>query len=399
MRRQVCLFLVDEHAAKPEGGAFALARSHFELLRDTGWEVVLVWLLPEDWGSSVPTQMFGDTIEECLIYAKGLTVSRFRQVWELLVNPAKFLYRPILRGELIEKLSQIIKDKKVSLIWAEHLLPATLAQVFAFELPVVYSHHDWWWKVKSYRYNPTLRNKLYRWASRRHEINLVRRVRGVVSGSWSEANEIKSLGAKHVGYFPTTYQSINLPTLTEIPEPPRIVHLGGMQTTASRAGLQRFLEISWPRIKQAIEAPNLWVIGSLDGISNGLLQQLSEPYIHCTGYVQNLSDVLRPYDIHITPWEHNTGTRTRIPVALNFKQVVISTINAAACLRELESGRNCLLVSDLEEMAEKIIALWNDPQLRMKIGEEGKRTFLENFTLDSQRERFEKFITQILGVG
>lgn len=397
MRRRVCLFLADEHGAKPGGGAYALARSHFELLRNTGWEVIVVWVLSKEFSGSVPHWVDNAPTEVWDYNRVVQKPSRFEQIRDLLLNPDRFLYRSILQSELVEKLKRIIKDKQVSLIWAEHLLPATLAQAASVELPIVYGHHDWWWRIKSYRHKPTLRNRLYGWASRRYEQSLVRKVEGVVSGSWSEACEIKSLGAKHVGYFPTTYPSVNLPNLVKIPEPPRIVHLGGMQTTATQVGLKRFLEICWPRIKQSIRNPSLWVIGSLEGASDELLQKLSsDPFIHCTGYVQNLSDVLRPYDIHIIPWEHNTGTRTRIPVALNFKQVVISTINAAACLRELDSGNNCLLVNDLEEMAEKIIALWGDSQTRVRIGEQGKKTFLENFTIDSQRERFEKFVNQVL---
>jgi len=397
MKKQVCLFLMDEHEANPGGGAYALARSHFELLREIGWEVITIWLFPKEFNGS-NLYWVSDVMSEIWVYNRIVRKSTyFEQVWDLLLNPDKFLYRTILQSELIRKLNQIAKDKQVSLIWAEHLLPATLAQTVSSEFPVVYGHHDWRWRIKSYRHKPTLRNRLYGWASRRHEQNLVKKVRGVVSGSWSEVCEIKSLGAKNVGYFPTTYPPVNLPNSAKVTEPPRIVHLGGMQTTATQVGLKRFLEICWPRIKRAIKNPSLWVIGSLEGASDDLLQKLSsDPHIHCTGYVKNLNDVLRPYDIHIIPWEYNTGTRTRIPVALNFKQVVVSTINAAACLKELESGNNCFLVNNLEEMAEKIIALWDDQQTRVKVGEQGRQTFLENFTIDSQRNRFEEFIKQVL---
>ncbi len=398
MKSQICLFLVDENLANPRGGGYALARSHLELLQCAGWSTVLIWLLPMDFPGVVPHQTFADTPQEVLFYAKATPrSSRFHQCWHLIVNPTKFLYRSILQDEVLKKLNQIAKAKKASLIWAEHLLPATLAQAANLDLPVIYSHHDWRWRIKSYRHSPTLRSRLYHWASRRHEQSLVRHVDGVVSGSWSELQEIRSLGAKQVGYFPTTYPPVDLPDLSGIHGPPRIVHLGYMQTTASRIGLQRFLEISWPRIRQVVENPNLWIIGSLEGAPEELLRQLfSDPCIHCTGYVDDLGHVLRPYDIHIIPWEHNTGTRTRIPLALNFKQVVVSTVNAAACLPELEHGKNCFLTDGIEDMAEKIIELWNDPSTRQKIGEQGRQTFLENFTIDSQRKRFEEFINQIL---
>lgn len=399
MKSRVCLFLVDKHMANPKGGAYALARSHLELLQSVGWSPILIWLLPTNFPGDVPHQIFADAPQEFLLYPEATPrSSRLHQCWHLMVNPTRFLYHSILQDGVLKRLNQIAKSNQASLIWAEHLLPATLAQAANLDLPVIYSHHDWHWRIKTYRRNPTFRSRLYHWASRRHEQSLVRHVDGVVSGSWSELQEIRSLGAKRVGYFPTTYLPVDLPTNpSEIHEPPRIVHLGYMQTTASRIGLQRFLEVAWSRIRQAIKNPNLWVVGSLEGAPEELLQQLSsDPYIHCTGYVDDLSHVLRPYDIHIIPWEHNTGTRTRIPLALNFKQVIVSTVDAAACAPELEHGKNCLLADSIEDMAEKIIALWNDPSTRQRIGEQGRQTFLENFTIDSQRKRFEEFISQIL---
>ena len=178
---------------------------------------------------------------------------------------------------------------------------------------------------------------------------------------------------------------------------PRIVHLGGMQATANRIGLERFLRVAWPKLKVQIKPkPELWVIGSLDGAPKTLQELLIQPGIVCTGYVDDLSSVLRPFDMHIIPWELNTGTRTRIPLILNYAQVLISTRAGAACIDELKHEVNCILVNDLKHMASEIKSLCNDDKKREAIGREGRNTFFNYFTLESQQPRFNHFIEDVL---
>ncbi|MCZ7545717.1 MAG: glycosyltransferase [Anaerolineae bacterium] len=177
----------------------------------------------------------------------------------------------------------------------------------------------------------------------------------------------------------------------------RIVHLGTMQATANRLGLQRFMEVVWPRIIETNpRPPELWVVGNLDGASPELLGQLEKANAICAGYVFDLGTVLRPYDIHIVPWEHDTGTRTRIPLALNYAQALVSTRAGAACFRELRHNENCVQVDGLEQMGEAILALVCDNIYRRQLADAGRATFLRCYTREALQPRFDSFIKQVL---
>ena len=134
------------------------------------------------------------------------------------------------------------------------------------------------------------------------------------------------------------------------------------------------------------------MVGSMKGAPVEFMAELKRAKAVCTGFVQDLGAVLRPHDIHIVPWELPTGTRTRIPVALNHAQALVSTKAAAICLPELRDNENCILVDDLREMGQAVNALLSDPDKRKRIADAGRNTFLQHFTRASVQPRFQQFL-------
>ena len=55
---------------------------------------------------------------------------------------------------------------------------------------------------------------------------------------------------------------------------------------------------------------------------------------------------------------------------------------------------NCVLVSDLRQMARKIAPLLADETTRRDIAMSGRNTFLEQFTRQAQQTRFNQFLYQ-----
>jgi glycosyltransferase involved in cell wall biosynthesis len=170
-----------------------------------------------------------------------------------------------------------------------------------------------------------------------------------------------------------------------------------MRTTANRIGLERFLAVVWPQVcAQMAAPPELWIVGDLSGISTDMQRQLEQAGAICTGFAPELTTVLRPYDIHIMPWEHNTGTRTRLPVIFNFAQVLVATSAAAACVPEAQHGTNALLIDALPDMAAAIVALCADDARRKQIGQAARRTFEQSFVRAALQPQFDHFIEQCL---
>lgn len=249
---------------------------------------------------------------------------------------------------------------------------------------MVYSHHDWEYKLAPLRKKQNLKAKFHNYQKKRVEFSVVRKAAACISGSFFEAQEIERISEKKALYLPTTYTPVSIKLVPN--KTPNIVHLGGMNTTANRKGLERFLDVCWQQIKQQNPLLKLKVIGSLKNANATLQTKLKDNQIECLGFVQNLEEVLCPEDIHIIPWEYNTGTRTRVPVVFNYEQTLVAINDAVKAFPEVTSN-NTILCNSLEEMTAEIIKIVDNPVERKKLSKNGKQTFLNTFTKQSQVEK------------
>lgn len=405
------LFLSEDFPITPDGygGASALLHNHLEFLAHGGHSISLLRL--EHSGASLGFAQFVEEQPHIWQQVQGWVRSsrhivvgqqehrppRWQRAMTALRDPVAFK-QGVINPTTLAMLRKAIDRVAPDLIWAEHFLPALLVSRLRPAVPVIYSHHDWFWRIKWLRRGQKGRDLFARWyffRLRRTEEALIRQVTGCISASATEASEIEALGGQCVAYLPTAYPPVALPLLQEPLPAPRVVHLGGMRTTANRLGLERFLDIVWPQVcKQMTTPPELWVVGDLRGISDPLQRQLEQAGAVCTGFAPNLATVLRPYDIHVMPWEYNTGTRTRLPVIFNFAQVLVATSASAACVPEAQHASNALLVDALPDMAATIIALCADSTQRKQLGQAARHTFEQSFVRAALQPRFDRFLEQ-----
>lgn len=417
-----CVFFIEDYPITPDsaGGAPALSYSHLELLAHAGAEIHLVTLTnprrqlgfreyvvrqPEVWAR----------VEGWCASHRVIRIEHEETRSEPLRNFARSLRDPVryvcpeAQEAVVEDFKQAVAELRPDFIWAEHRVPAMLAERAATGVPVVYSHHDWEWALRQLRHEAkketlsprqNMRARFGVWQTKRAEHATVRGVAACVSGSVTEAAEFEEIGARRAAYFPTTYEPAVLKDNDEVMSAAagrvRVVHLGGMQGSRNQLSVSRFLEHSWfPSCDRHAASPELWMVGSMKSAPEEFMNELRRARAVCTGFVRDLGEALRPGDIHVVPWELATGTRTRIPVALNHAQALVSTRAAAACLPELRHDENCLLVEDLGEMGRAIGALLDDPARRERIARAGRETFLSHFTRESLQPRFQQFIEEL----
>ena len=300
-------------------------------------------------------------------YGKGEWVS-----WPYLTS----FFEPLLKAK--------IAKLQPNYIWAQHFWAAQLAS-WQRVVPVIYSHHDWLFRVKALRTsrpeNPTVRQT---------EEKVARRVAAVVSGSAVECAELRQLGCRQVHYLPIAYEPVSL-ELAIVPNDPRLVHLGGFATTANQMGLARFAAVVWPGLQ--LPAGQIHLVGDMSFAPAGLTPFLNQVVVH--GFVPELKQVLRPYDLHIIAYEHPTGQRTRLPVAFNFAQVVVAVRAGIAGYPEAQDGVNCRLVNRIEEMAGVIQELMADPDQRLRLGRAARETFEKSFTRPGLLPRYQQLLKTI----
>jgi glycosyltransferase involved in cell wall biosynthesis len=292
---------------------------------------------------------------------------------------------PLVAFNLRSYLEKLIEMHRPDFIWAQHFQP-TLVATRQRNVPVVYSHHDWLYRIKALRHG-----RPEDAAQRTQEHEVVRRCNAAVCGSATERGELIAAGCPNVAYLPVSYKPVPVDMGALDTNSPRLVHLGGMGTTANREGLRRFFEIVWPLVSEL--GLSLDVVGDLSGSSDCLMASLNRA--NCLGFVPDLSTVLRPGDIHVIAWEHNTGQRTRFPLALNHGQVVVATRASVACFPEARDGENCRLVPRLEDMAVVLKELVADKNQRQRLAISGRDTFLRSFTREAMLPRYEELLESL----
>jgi glycosyltransferase involved in cell wall biosynthesis len=375
-----CLYLVAQEPITPNyvGGGSAMYYDQLLALSDLGHEIHL-WHYASGEGRGrferfiQAEPAIWDSIQErCKTvrlteYANGETL-----IGRGLGRMRSFMppHLPVSRWRLHKELQEIMRHVQPDVVWAQHFEPAMLAAQHS-ETPVVYVHHDWLYRIKALRGHREINHK-----QEALEQRLVRSVAAVVSGSAVECEEIKAAGAHGVHYIPVSFDAVPVDLDRTASGDVRLVHLGGMGTTANREGLAAFFRTVWPRIDSL--KLRLDVIGDVSAAPPELGKHLST--VNCTGFVQDLTKVLRPYDIHIIPWEHATGQRTRLPLAFNYAQAVVATKAAVACYPEARDGENCRLAGTLEEMISIIPQLAADHAGRARLGKAARATFEKQFT-------------------
>ena len=379
-----------------ENGGASVYYSHLEILYKAGF---LIQLLIIEWSDSTVYKKedyveIVSMVDAIITFKPEIKSPRkgINRIFDAIISPEIFEYY-FLNDQNKRFLNEIIIKNSIDVVWSEWRWAGILAWYSKLKIPVVYAHHDWEYKLAKLRSKRSLLGKFHTFQKKRVELKLVKGVQGCVSGSITESEEIKRISKNESLYIPTTYKNVkpNLPS-NQIPN---IIHLGGMGTTANRLGLERFLDMCWQHIKSNHPNVKLIVIGSLKQASDTLLEKLNDTNIDCLGFVKDLSKVLHPQDIHIIPWEYNTGTRTRLPLVLNYEQVLVATKESVKAFPEIKNNQNALLCTTLEEMKTELSDLIQNSQSRKALSKAGKETFFNKFTVESQVEKMKTFIEKL----
>tara|TARA_R110001632_G_scaffold28927_2_gene76996 strand:+ start:18996 stop:20183 length:1188 start_codon:yes stop_codon:yes gene_type:complete len=394
MKKVLVIVNAEKISANNNGGG-AFIYSHLDLLHKAKCEIILLavqwnhmYLFKEDDYIEV-LPLVNEIITykvESIKPTKGI-----KRLYHSIFNPTKFEYHFINKYNSTN-LQKIVNDYKIDLVWAEWRWAAILAMETKLDIPKIYSHHDWEYKLALLRAKPNLNKKFHTFQKKRVEMKMVKTMDACISGSFTETQEIKTISKKQPLYLPTTYDLVNINLKPNTY--PFLVHLGGMGTTANRLGLERFLDVCWNDIKKEIPNIQLKVIGNLKNAQISLKHKLEDPQIIKVGFVKDLSTELYPEDMHIIPWEYNTGTRTRVPVILNYQQVLVTTTEAVKCFPEI-NNKNAILCKDLKEMKDVIIDLYSDREKLHLLATSGKKTFQETFTSESQIKSLQDFLKKI----
>ena len=330
-----------------------------------------------------------------ILFSPGRSRTGIRRAAHQVLDPTLSMF-PGLHA-LLPDVEAWMLAHPVDLIWVENRPAGQLVGLLQPQIPVVATVHDWSYRLMRVRSSELapgcrLHSRLSGWATRRSEEDVVRGASVVTTGSSSIARDCERLGSPAVFLIPQVQEDPGLDMSVAGPVAvPRIVHLGAIETTANRLGIEAYLARVHPHVLAGLaegERPSLWVVGDMSRAKPSMLRALDEADAMCPGFVDDLGSVLRPFDLSIIPYEFDTGFRTKIPLLFSYGQVVVTTRAASAGTPGLVHGENCIVLESLDGFPDAIVELVRSPEPRVQLGRGARATFEKDFLLAQQLDRY-----------
>jgi polysaccharide biosynthesis protein PslH len=164
-----------------------------------------------------------------------------------------------------------------------------------------------------------------------------------------------------------------------------LVVSGKMSYHANVTMVKYLVEDIMPLIWDRRPEVKLWIVGKKPAREIRALAENSA--ITVTGTVDDIRPYLQSATIAVAPITYGAGIQNKILEAMACATPVVTTPHAITALAA-QVDRDLLVASQATELAEKIIALLEEPEQRRKIGENGRR-FVE------QNHNWEKITDQL----
>ena len=175
------------------------------------------------------------------------------------------------------------------------------------------------------------------------------------------------------------------------PEPATIVFSGKMSYHANATAALHFARRVFPLVRRHLPEARLRLVGS--GPPMAVRSLASDPAVEVTGYVPDIRLPLARATLAVCPVTVRVGIQNKLLEAMAMGLPVVSSAAGASGL-DAVPGRDLLVSSSPEEMAEAVCAVLSDPALRDRLSEAGRRYVEENHRWEDASARLESLYHQ-----
>ncbi|HXJ96825.1 MAG TPA: glycosyltransferase family 4 protein [Terriglobia bacterium] len=146
------------------------------------------------------------------------------------------------------------------------------------------------------------------------------------------------------------------------PTEPLVMFVGAMDWEPNVDAVEYFCSEVWPLVVADVPEARFRIVGRNPGRR---VQQLASGAIEVTGSVPSVVDHLRQAAVVVVPLRIGGGTRLKIYEAMAAGKAVVSTSVGAEGL-DVHDGRDILLADDAAGLAQRVMTLLRDGELRVK---------------------------------
>ncbi len=171
-----------------------------------------------------------------------------------------------------------------------------------------------------------------------------------------------------------------------------IVFVGSMFYDPNIVAVSIFAKNIFPLILKKYPDAKFYIVGNRPAEK---VKKLACENIIVTGFVNDPKDYLRQSNIVVAPMYSGAGVQNKILEAMSMGCCVVTTPIGAEGLGPVVNGREIIIEDSYEKMAEEIIRLFSDKQLRQELGRNAKIYVTNKFSFNKVFQDFtEKVIDQ-----
>lgn len=152
-----------------------------------------------------------------------------------------------------------------------------------------------------------------------------------------------------------------------------LAFVGGSGNVVNRDALDYFAGEILPRLRREVSVQTLEPISWVGVVGEGDRTRARELGIDLTGYVEDIRPIVRPTACYVVPVRIGTGRATRILQAWAMGKAVVSTSVGCEGVAAVD-GENVLIRDDAPTFARAVADVLRDRELRLRLGEAGRRT-------------------------
>jgi glycosyltransferase involved in cell wall biosynthesis len=331
-----------------------------------------------------------------VLRSKDMRPGTLRWLASRVFNPSSLAMAcPDLRG-LRDSVSLFLTEIGMGpdLIWAEEVFSVLLADD-DIQVPIVHSHHDFHFKLKSVRSRSEPGRRLRRPQAlsskrlRELELDVCRRSAHTVCASRSEADFLRGLGIS-ASYLPVTGPTIPEPDFTKLSK--GRVFVFGNPNTAMKTARRELQARVWPEVERRGLDLDWQQIGKAPSdTDNPSWIWLAERFV-VHGFVEDLGELLLPGDASVMPYPFDTGGRVKFAVSAGYGVVNIAYEKTFECSAEFTHGVDCLAARDATHFAELLESFASDEALRLRLARGSRACYERHFTTESLYPKYEQVL-------
>lgn len=173
----------------------------------------------------------------------------------------------------------------------------------------------------------------------------------------------------------------------QITKPKTIFHFASMDWMPNQEAVDWFMEKCWPEIHRSVPDAKLVLAGRY--MPQRYLQ-LNSQNVEVIEKVADSKTFYNEHEIMLVPLLSGSGLRIKIIEGMAFGKPIVSTSVGAEGIA-VSSGKNIMIADTPEEFSKAVIALLDDPEERMKVGQGAQLFAEENFDNKKVVERLISF--------